>query len=175
MVDWGSALIHPWGTLLNASRFWNSHSSPQTHKKPPPLRRRHLKPLAFSIGELIVPRQGAPCPSSVKAIRFKKLVSHKPQAWMEGVPGMRSNQRLSLLPMEITIDFDTPDVDLTKFVERHVPPLGVLKIVVQDGITKEDSLLGRVFGGVPITSTEEEVLVDHRVLPGRALSGVQAR
>ena len=63
--------------------------------------------------------------------------------------------------MEVAIDFKAGShSQLTKLVEAEVSPLRTLMIIVADRVSEEYLLVGRVFDGIPITSSQEEVHTD---------------
>ena len=77
-------------------------------------------------------------------------------------------------PMQISINFNPwSDLDACQLVEADVTPLRVLKIVVQDGVAKEDAIIGAVLSYVPIAAAQEIVLMDDLVLPANIVGFVQ--
>ena len=60
--------------------------------------------------------------------------------------------------MKVSIYFkDAANLELAKLLETEVPPLRILKVVIENRISKERIFLGGVFDGIPVRATQEEV------------------
>ena len=63
--------------------------------------------------------------------------------------------------MQVSVNFHKPtSLYLAKLGEREVAPLGIIKVVVEDRIAKEDLLFRAVLAGVPVAATNEKVQVN---------------
>ena len=70
------------------------------------------------------------------------------------------------LPMQIAVDFySVADFDGLKLREGEVAPLGIIEIVVQDGVAEEE-VSAVVLGYVPVATADEEMQVDGFVAQG---------